>query len=93
MNEPMYMLSTSDNPYDPRTHFDEWDAWDRTHGWHMESDGQIHLGYCSSAYLANVTKTTDELSPAIYWRAINDAIDEILEHNITGTYIKLPVEE
>jgi len=93
MDEPMYMLSTRDNPYDPRTHFDEWYAWDITHGWHMEEDGTTHLGYMTSAYLSRIANVTDELSPAIYWRAINDAIDEILEQNLTGNYIKLLVEE
>lgn len=93
MDEPMYMLTTIDNPYDPRTHMDEWFAWDITHGWHMESDGSIHLGYCTSAYLANVAKTTDELTPAIYWHEINNAIDEIIENNINGKYIKLLVKE
>ncbi|MBO7449705.1 MAG: hypothetical protein J6U54_04990 [Clostridiales bacterium] len=93
MDEPMYMITTTDNPYDPRTHMDEWFAWDITHGWHIESDGSIHLGYYTSAYLDKVANTTDELTPAIYWHAINQAIDEILEFDLTGKYIKLLVEE
>ena len=28
------MLSTVDNPYDPRTSWDEWFAYDTTHGYH-----------------------------------------------------------
>lgn len=79
------MLTTADNPWNPFTNYDEWDAWDRTHGWHIEQ-GRMALGYCSSAYLARVSNTADELSPAQYTRAINDAIFEIVELNLTGNY-------
>ena len=84
-----YMLTTADNPYSPFTHYDEWDTWDRFHGWHIEPDGTVRLGYYTSAYLGRVAVTSDELSPAQYTRAINDAIDEIVKLNITGNYVKV----
>ena len=86
MDEPIFMLTTTDNPWNPFTNYDEWDAWDRTNGWHMERDGSIHLGYYSSAYLANIANVSEEISPAQYTRAINDAIMEIVSFNITGNY-------
>ena len=85
MNEPIFMLTTSDNPWNPFTNFDEWDAWDRTHGWHYEGN-RIALGYCTSAYLARIANTSEEISPAQYTRAINDAIFEIVSLNLTGNY-------
>lgn len=90
MDEPIYMVTTRDNPYNPFTHYDEWDAWDRTHGWHLDSQGVIHLGYCTSAYLGRIaTDAEDGLSPAQYTRACNDAYDEIVEYNLTGNYLKV----
>lgn len=86
MDEPILMLTTEDNPWNPFTQYDEWDAWDRTNGWHIDGNGVVRLGYCSSAYLARIANTSDEISPAQYTRAINDAIKEIVSFNITGNY-------
>lgn len=85
MDEPVYRLTTEDNPWNPFTNYDEWDAWDRTNGWHLEGN-RVALGYYTSAYLARVANTSDELSPAQYTRAINDAIFEIVDLNLTGNY-------
>lgn len=73
-----YMLSTSDNPFNPYTHWDEWWAFD------------VGAGYHTSAYLARVVRSSDELSPYDQSLAIKEAIDEILEYNLTGNYIKVP---
>jgi len=83
------MLTTADNPYNPFSSYDEWDVWDRTHGWHLNRDGTIGLGYLTSAYLDRIAVTSDEISPSQYTRAINDAIDEIVEFNLTGNYVKV----
>ena len=72
-----YMLSTSDNPFNPYTHWDEWWSYD------------VGNGYNTSAYLARVVRSSDELSPYDQSLAIKEAIDEILEYNITGNYIKV----
>ncbi len=87
------MLTTRDNPWNPFTNFDEWDAWDRTNGCHIDANGIKHLGYCTSAYLARVAIVSDELSPAQYTRAINDAIDEIVSLNLTGNYVKVSEDD
>lgn len=74
----VHMLSTSDNPFNPTTQFDEWRVWDETEG------------YNTLAYLARVTTTSDELPYAVQSQAIEDAIDEIVTEN-NGLYIKVPV--
>ena len=72
-----YMLSTKDNPFDPTDQFDEWYAYDTQHGYH------------SSEYLARIVKTAVDLSQSDQERLIEDAIDEILEMNPDGLYIKV----
>ncbi len=73
-----HMLSTSDNPWNPWTHLDEWQRFDEASGYHT-------LGY-----LARIIRTSDELSEADQSLAYEQAIDEILEFNLTGNYIKVP---
>ena len=71
-----YMLTTSDNPFDPFTQFDEWYAFDTSHG------------YNTCAYLARVLVTSDELSEEDQDMALDTAINAILELNVTGNYVK-----
>lgn len=71
------MLTTIDNPYDPFTQWDEWYAWDQA------------AGYYTTAYLARVLTTSDQLSDADQEQAITDAIDDIVKENITGLYKKV----
>lgn len=71
------MLSTADNPYNPYTEFEQWNAWD------------IQSEYHTLSYLARVCITSHELSELDESQAIDIAIAEILEHNITGNYIKV----
>lgn len=71
-----YMLTTSDNPFDPFTQFDEWYAFDVSHG------------YNTCAYLARVLVTSDELSEEDQELALDTAINAILELNVTGNYVK-----
>lgn len=71
------MLSTDDNPFDYFTQFEEWNAWDMAQGYH------------TLAYLARIVKTSDELSEADQELAIDQAIDEIVELNAQGNYIKV----
>lgn len=73
-----HMLSTSDNPWSPWTHFTEWQAWD------MRAD------YHTLAYLARVTVSSDEISDADQDLAVEDAILEIIRLNINGMYVAVP---
>jgi hypothetical protein len=73
------MLSTSDNPYNPWTEFDQWNNWD------------VQSGYYTLAYLARITRTSHELSELDESQAIDIAIQEILDENITGMYVRIPM--
>jgi hypothetical protein len=68
------MVTTTDNPFNPFDQFDEWYAYD------------VGNGYCTSAYLARVVKSSDELSEEQQTQAINDAVVEIASENLTGNY-------
>lgn len=71
------MLTTVDNPYDPFTKFDEWYAFDEASGYH------------SSALLARIVRTSDDLSEADQSLAIEEAIDEVVRENVLGIYRKV----
>ena len=74
------MLTTTDNPYDPFTKYDEWYQFDEMSGYHT----------CS--YLAHIVKSSEALSSLEEAEAVERAIDEILFFNITGNYIKVSNE-
>lgn len=67
-------LTTEDNPFDPFDEFEEWFNFDVTQG------------YNTCAYLARVTTTSTDLTEADQVEATNEAIEEILELNLTGNY-------
>ncbi len=71
------MLTTLDNPYNPFTHFDEWYEFD------------TEKGYNTCNYLARLVKTSNDLSELDEDVAIDEAINEILELNVLGIYIKV----
>lgn len=72
-----YMLTTVDNPFNPFKNFDEWFAYD------------TQKGYNTCSYLARVIKTSDELSENDDRLATNQAINEIIEADPFGIYIKV----
>lgn len=72
-----YMLTTVDNPFDPFTRFDEW----------LEYD--MRMGYHTSAFLARIAKVSTELSETDQALAIQNAIDEIVEENVSGMWRKV----
>jgi len=72
-----YMLTTIDNPFNPHTQFDEWYAYDVSHG------------YNSCAYLDKMAKVSDEMSEEDYHEIIQKAIDDICKENILGLYKKI----
>ena len=74
------MLTTTDNPYDPFTEWTEWYEFDARQGYH------------TPAYLARVTVTSSELSDTDQRLAIQQAIDEIVRHNVLGIYKKVSKE-
>lgn len=72
-----YMLTTTDNPYDPFEEFDDWNQFD------------LAKGYNSMSYLARIARVSGELSETDENLAINDAIDEIVRMNVIGIYTKV----
>lgn len=76
-----YMLTTIDNPFDPFTQFDEWLAYD------------IQLGYNTSSFLARIAKVSNELSLPDQDKAVQDAIDEIVNENVLGVWRKVSRSE
>lgn len=75
------MLTTIDNPYDPFTQFDEWNAYDQ------------EKGYYSCAYLARIAKSSDDLSESTQAQIVEDAIDEICKNDVIGIYRKVTKQE
>lgn len=80
MDDDVYMLSTFDNPYNPHTHFDEWQAYD------------VAQGHCTLAYLARVVRSSDELSEADRAVALNVGIDDIVQADPFGIYLKVTAD-
>lgn len=74
-------LTTEDNPFDPFDEFDQWNAFDQG------------KGYNTCSYLARIAKSSDELSEEEQLTAIEQAIDEIVELNLTGNYKKVEKDE
>lgn len=72
------MLTTIDNPFNPFTEYDEWLAYDES------------KGYYSNGLLARITVSTDELSDAVENSAREAAIDEIIQKDPLGIYVKVP---
>lgn len=74
------MLTTVDNPFDPFIEFDSWARWDEKAGYH------------TLALLARVVVTSSELSEADQDVAIEQAIEEIVQENVTGMFKKISKE-
>lgn len=71
------MLTTTDNPYDPFTQFNDWFAFDR------------QKGYNTCEYLGKLAYTSPDLSALDQQLSIEIAIDSIVELNLTGLYKKV----
>ena len=73
------MLTTSDNPYNPWTEWDKWFAWDHEHG------------YDTPAYVARFANTLSNMSDEDSERVYDEAVLAIVEQNMTGTYLVMPM--
>ena len=71
------MLTTEDNPFDPFDQFEEWFQFD------------IARGYNTCAYIARVAVTSSDISLPDQHVAIEAAIDEIVDYNLAGNYLKV----
>lgn len=68
------MLTTTDNPHDPRTHFDEWLAYDES------------MGYNTLNYLARVANVSVDMDEEEALPLIEEATEEIVKVNVLGIY-------
>lgn len=71
------LLTTVDNPFDPRSQFDEWYNFD------------LLKGYDTLGYLARVTPTSPDLSQEEQEKFTEAAIDEVIRLNPLGIYRKV----
>lgn len=71
------MITTIDNPYDPRDEFERWYMYDVTNG------------YNTCAYLARISKNSDQLSDEENNKENERAIDEIIKYDFMGIYKKI----
>ena len=72
------MLTTIDNPFNPFDQFTSWLLFD------------VEKGYNTCSYLARIANTDDErLSQKEVDEERERAIDEIIEHDFLGIYIKV----
>ena len=76
-----FALSTNDNPYNPFTDFDNWYSFDEGKGYH------------SSSYLARVMEDNSNLSEREQIFAKNLAIEQILQYDPLGIYIKVKEDD
>lgn len=75
----VHMLTTIDNPYNPSTQWDDWFAFDSSHG------------YNTPGLLARMVISSDELSEVDQDEARELAIDEIIQENTLGNLKKIKV--
>ncbi len=74
------MITTKDNPFDPRINFTQWYTWD------------VAQGYNTCAYLARVSVVATEMPEVVQDAQIEAAIDEIIAIHAGGLYEKLPLD-
>ena len=79
-NRQVY-LTTADNPYDPKTQFEQWYAYDTM------------KGYNTPGYLARRAHTSDGISDEDNALELEDAIDAIISVNALGLYKKIVYED
>lgn len=75
-----WMLTTTDNPFDPFEQYELWLGYD------------LRAGHHTNSYLARIVLTSDDLSDADQAARIEAAIDEIVDENLNGLYRKVSRE-
>lgn len=72
-----YMLTTVDNPFNPFTQFDEWYTYD------------VKSGYGTLAFLDRIAQLSSDLSEPDQEVALQNAIEEIVQENVSGMWRKV----
>lgn len=76
-NDRLVAITTFDNPFNPFTQFTEWLLFDK------------EKGYNTCEYLARIAKVEDNLSQQEYNRAVEQAIDSMIETDPFNIYKKI----
>jgi hypothetical protein len=74
MSSSGYLITTTDNPFNPHTEFEDWVAYDR------------RLGHNTIELLAHVAVMSFDLSEAEENEAYEQAVNEIIEQDELGIY-------
>ena len=77
MPDTEYMLTTVDNPYSPFTEWNEWYVFD------------TQKGYNTVSFLARLVMLSPDLSEEDQVLIIEQAIDEIVNENVSGMWKKV----
>lgn len=77
-------VTTMDNPYDFFDEFDEWYAFDISHGYDV-----IGQPYNTLNYVARIAQTNPDMTEEEYEEAVNEAVEDIIKMNLTGNYRKV----
>lgn len=77
VKDRLVAITTFDNPFNPFTQFTEWLLFDK------------EKGYNTCEYLARIAKVEDNLSQQEYNRAVEQAIDSIIETDPFNIYKKI----
>lgn len=70
-------LTTLDNPFNPFTQFEDWNAFD------------IQKGYNTCSYLARTVIASDDSEEEELLQSIDNAIDTIIQFNLLGIYCRI----
>lgn len=76
-----FLLTTTDNPFNPFTQFEEWLSFD------------TQKGYNTCGYLARIAKSSHDLSETDEALAIELAMDEIVIENVYGVHKKVSLKD
>jgi hypothetical protein len=74
MSKEYELISTSDNPFNPHTQWDDWYAWDLPR-------------YASLALLGRVIATSSDLPRSLQHDDYADALATIISENVSGKHI------
>ncbi len=80
MNETMenLVLTTKDNPFNPKTHYDNWKAWDEQNGYYTEA---------YVARVADIPVDADLEDDVMIEQMMDAAIRIILDDDVTEMYV------
>lgn len=72
------MLTTIDNPFNPKTEYDEWREWDKDNGYNT---GEF------LARLIDSEKTFDIDDELLLSQRLTEVMYEVLEHDVLNVYV------